>query len=65
MWMTKLFDILTLGLTWYLRKEDAKREHKFDMEEIELKERLQAIRNQQKEVEKEFAEAKKNLINKK
>jgi hypothetical protein len=65
MWMTKLFDILTLGLTWYLRKEDAKREHKFDMEEIELKERLQAIRNQQKEVEREFAEAKKNLINKK
>jgi hypothetical protein len=65
MWITKLFDILTLGVSWYFRKEDAKRNHKFEMEEIELKQKLQAIRNQQKQVEKEITEAKKNLINKK
>lgn len=62
MWITKLFDILTLGVTWYLRKEDAKRNHKFEMEEIELKNKLEAIKKEQREVEKKFIKAKKDLI---
>lgn len=61
MWMTKLFDILTLGLTWYLRKEDAKREHKYDMEELQIREKLNAIKEEQRAVEKDFEQRKKDL----
>jgi hypothetical protein len=43
MWITKLLDVLTLGISYYFRKENEKRKHRFEMEKLKYKDSLDII----------------------